>query len=155
MFESLTAVVLRIQVFQYAVVPCHWDCLTLKTKALQYLEMSGTTHPMTQCQSEKTWIIRMLSCPSVQAPRQHTKNGEQSVTLHISNPSEHTITLCTILNIHKLRLFIWFMHYEVGNEVLNTYTNFILQFVVKNRVNRWSLLYTWLLYHQSDPRKEW
>jgi len=45
MFEILTAAVLRIQVFQYA-VPCHWDCLTLKTKALQYFEMSGTTHPV-------------------------------------------------------------------------------------------------------------
>jgi len=49
MFEILTAV-LGIQVFQYAVT-CHWDCLTLKTKALQYFEMSGTTHPKTQCQS--------------------------------------------------------------------------------------------------------
>ena len=53
MFEILTAVVLRIQVFQYA-VPCHWDCLKMKTKALHYFEMSRTTHLMTQCQSEKT-----------------------------------------------------------------------------------------------------
>jgi len=60
MCEILTSVVLRIQIFQYA-VPCHWDRLTLKTEALQYSEMSGTTHMMTQCQSEKTLIIKILT----------------------------------------------------------------------------------------------
>ena len=52
------------------------------------------------------------------------------------------ITLRTALNIHKLRVLISLMHYEVGNGFLNTYTNFILQLVVKNRVNSWSPLYT-------------